>query len=935
MSAFNAGSIEANLTIDTRPFSTGLMKAREEARRFESEKIVKNIKVDVNTAEANAKIDAEKTKLDVLDAKKVQPKVDVDTGLATAKLLAFKALMNKALDAGGAGKHLTGPALSMIKPLAIAGGLMAVTAAAAPAAVAMTTFGAAAGVALAGAGVAIGIFAKVASSDFADLQKATKAGLHLKGPAGEAQKALKGLSGAMDELKKKTAGNVFGLMTKSFNVLGSILPRLAPLTNTVAKGLTGVVSALGGLTKTPLFAQFLTSLQKFMGGFLKGLAPVLVTILSTFMRLFTALQPVFSALGKSITNMTNKFSNFSKSLQTGGIQKLMGYIHQFAPMLTKLLGDTFSALKNIIVGIAPLGMPALRFIDGLVKAVGKVNLKPFAKGFGDMLDALNPILPVLAQIVNTLLPPLGRLMSSLATSVIKPLASSLGSELSPALDGLAKFLDAAVGPLSAFLGSIANLVNPTGISLLSTLLTSVLSAITPLLGPVSELAVAFESMIDNALQVIIPMLPTLANGLKDVVNAITPLISGLAGILAMKRVGPILLGLAAAVYVGVKAFKAYRAIMAVVTLLQGAYATAMLGSVAANTAGGLSLVLYRVKLVATKVAQLAVTAATKAWGLAVVIGNLAKAGAAHVLYAARMVATKVAQLAVSAATKAFAAAQWLLNAAMSANPIGLVVLAIAALVAGLIIAYKRSETFRNIVNGALRAVGAMATWLWNNAFQPALKMIVKGFGWVLVGIGKMISALGRIPGFGWAKVAGQKMQDAGYKALGMADSIRKIPAGVNVRASQTGFQYVIDMANKMNAAVRKAGGNVHYATGSGGGLTQYAKGTTDYPGGWAVAGEDGAELVNYPKHTKIFSNAKSKKMMQDAGQSAGGLTSGSDNNDSSTRTNALLAAILYHLSAANNGGGFDQEAMIDALIKAYSRANVESAKKILQLSRSK
>ena len=39
--------------------------------------------------------------------------------------------------------------------------------------------------------------------------------------------------------------------------------------------------------------------------------------------------------------------------------------------------------------------------------------------------------------------------------------------------------------------------------------------------------------------------------------------------------------------------------------------------------------------------------------------------------------------------------------------------------------------------------------------------------------------------------------------------------------------------------------------------------------------------------------------------------------------------------AANNGGGFDQEAMIDALIKAYSRANVESAKKILQLSRSK
>ncbi len=49
-------------------------------------------------------------------------------------------------------------------------------------------------------------------------------------------------------------------------------------------------------------------------------------------------------------------------------------------------------------------------------------------------------------------------------------------------------------------------------------------------------------------------------------------------------------------------------------------------------------------------------------------------------------------------------AQWALNAAMDANPIGLVVIAVALLVAGLVIAYKKSETFRNIVNGAFGAV---------------------------------------------------------------------------------------------------------------------------------------------------------------------------------------------------------------------------------------
>lgn len=67
--------------------------------------------------------------------------------------------------------------------------------------------------------------------------------------------------------------------------------------------------------------------------------------------------------------------------------------------------------------------------------------------------------------------------------------------------------------------------------------------------------------------------------------------------------------------------------------------------------------------------------------------------------------------AVSAATKAWAAitkvataAQWLWNAAMDANPIALVVLALVALGVGLVIAYKKSATFRAIVQGALHGV---------------------------------------------------------------------------------------------------------------------------------------------------------------------------------------------------------------------------------------
>lgn len=50
------------------------------------------------------------------------------------------------------------------------------------------------------------------------------------------------------------------------------------------------------------------------------------------------------------------------------------------------------------------------------------------------------------------------------------------------------------------------------------------------------------------------------------------------------------------------------------------------------------------------------------------------------------------------------AAVWLLNIAMSANPISLIVIGIAALAAGLVVAYKRSEAFRKIVNTAFAVV---------------------------------------------------------------------------------------------------------------------------------------------------------------------------------------------------------------------------------------
>jgi phage-related protein len=93
--------------------------------------------------------------------------------------------------------------------------------------------------------------------------------------------------------------------------------------------------------------------------------------------------------------------------------------------------------------------------------------------------------------------------------------------------------------------------------------------------------------------------------------------------------------------------------------------------------------------------------------------------------------------------KAFAAAQWLVNAAMSANPIGLVVIAIAALIAIFIIAWKRSETFRTIVTGAMNAVlgAAKAVGSWfRNTFWPWMRGVWEA---VSGAAGRMREAIGQ------------------------------------------------------------------------------------------------------------------------------------------------------------------------------------------------
>lgn len=148
--------------------------------------------------------------------------------------------------------------------------------------------------------------------------------------------------------------------------------------------------------------------------------------------------------------------------------------------------------------------------------------------------------------------------------------------------------------------------------------------------------------------------------------------------------------------------------------------------------------------------------------------------------------------AVRIATTAWTAVQWLLNAAMTANPIGLVVAAIGLLVGAFIVAWNHSETFRNFIGNLWTALGRFVgdalNWFGSfgrgvaDAFNSVIGWIGRLIDWVVGLPGNIGRALASLPGIVWRWIV-QTWQDAvelhNRILFGMIDFIQSVPGWVS------------------------------------------------------------------------------------------------------------------------------------------------------------
>lgn len=135
--------------------------------------------------------------------------------------------------------------------------------------------------------------------------------------------------------------------------------------------------------------------------------------------------------------------------------------------------------------------------------------------------------------------------------------------------------------------------------------------------------------------------------------------------------------------------------------------------------------------------------------------------AAQKLYQVSTVLMRGGQLASIASTNGLAASMLKLNAVMRANPIGVIVTAIALVAAGFVIAWKRSETFRNVVitvaQAALKAFAAIIPMVGKVA-EAILKISTGPLRTLLL-------VLSKLPGVGKYAKAGLDIMNKGLDGI--------------------------------------------------------------------------------------------------------------------------------------------------------------------------
>ena len=411
---------------------------------------------------------------------------------------------------------------------------------------------------------------------------------------------------------------------------------------------------------TPKATANIKNMEAALVGLLNGTreSAGLTQFINNFKLLKSTVKEVWEIF-KNVSPLYNliealKALGIGQSVQAG-FEKLMGFIVDKAPTAAKFIKTIADQLALWVPNLAVVATNVKNFFGTLIAGAKSID---FAGIFNNIVRVIQNIIPFIAAVVDRIV--------------------SIVSALLPHLIVIFTALGIAITTIVPHLWDIGNALLPV-LPVLVELFASLLTAILPIVVTVANF--------------LLPLLREFSHWVADNASWLVPF--------------------AAAVVMVVGAIKGFIILAKVIGFLdQLIFRLPIIIGVLAKQTG--AIIANSAAWVANKVAVGLGTAAAYAYiaivdiiwgkiikGTASVIANTA----AWVANKAVLIASRVAGMATAAWMGIVTAAQWAWNAALLANPIGLIIAGIAALVAGLIWFFTQTKLGQDIWKNLTKFIG--------------------------------------------------------------------------------------------------------------------------------------------------------------------------------------------------------------------------------------
>ena len=533
------------------------------------------------------------------------------------------------------------------------------------------------------------------------------------------QTSLSGLQNQWKGLVQSNQASIFNTMSNGINsakfALTALTPFITKTTNQIAqfsqrmlewvqtsKNASGAFTMLNQVGP-PIFQNILNSIFKVTDG---------------LVHMGTQFAPLFTWVGAGLESMTNKFNTWANSASTdNGISQFIEYTKTNLPIVGQIFGNIFSGIVSLFQAFSGHSHTVMVGMQGVTQSFKEwaQNLSG-TEGFKNFIAYLNTNGPKVWQLLKNIgsiavnvisgLAPVGSVMLTITTAVTGFIAKLTESKIvTTGLIGVATVLIGAMmtfGPAILITTSALKAYGfaMNGVKAITTIFNAVTSAS-------QTIALAYMYTMDKLAlkeraRALALKLQAVAQGIW---NTVTKVATGIAN------------GYRFAIAWLSTTFTVANMKQKANMLIQGAWNT--ITATGRGIANG-----YRYAIALLTTSQTAQALKSKASAIAMGVWTTA---------------TKVA----SVATRGLGLAIRFMT-----GPIGIVITAITALVAGIIYLWKTNSTFRNAVisiwnsikNSAIAVFGFIKTWIiniWNgiksasvaiwNGIKSAVMFIVKGW----------------------------------------------------------------------------------------------------------------------------------------------------------------------------------------------------------------